>query len=71
MELNYAATRQAFAEAKSTAAGLSSPQQLIEVTTLLAIKVDQTAAGSPLFIFKPEELIITTQDNRQLEFLLP
>ena len=63
MELNYAPTRQVNVEAKNTAAGLSSPQQLIEVTTPLAIKVDQTAAGSPLFIFKPEESLASPQDN--------
>ena len=63
MELRYASTRQAsgerdrLEEAKSTTAGLSNPQQLIEITTSLSIRLDQSAAGSPLIIFKPEEVV--------------
>ncbi len=69
MELNYTPIRRAggergrIVEAKSTTAGLSSPQQLVEVTASLSVKVDQTAAGSSLIIFKPEEIISGQQDD--------
>lgn len=76
MKLNYTPIRRAggeggrIVEAKSTTAGLSNPQQLVEVTASLSVKVDQTAAGSSLIIFKPEEIISSQQSNMFEEPLL-
>lgn len=76
MKLKYDPIRQAsgerdrILEAESTTAGLSSPQQLIEITIPLSVKVDQTAAGSSLIIFKPAEVVSDLQQHN-LDFMIP
>jgi hypothetical protein len=62
MEFNYYPSRGAAdlrnfkTKSVNTANGLSSPQQLVEVTASLAISLDQTAAGASLVIIQPESL---------------